>query len=115
MKTQILLMLLTLSVSLSAQMSQEGAPEKCFQSVADVLNNAKEGDPVLLEGVLYNSPTVNMFYLQDGTGTITANVSDPDSPLIHKIVDGEGYIVVAVVRYFFSDKQITINNVCQKL
>lgn len=115
MKTQIVLILLICSVSLSSQTPQGEAPKKCFQSVANVLNNGNEGDPVLLEGVLYNSPTVNMFYLKDGTGTITANVSDPDSPLIHKIVNGESYIVVAVVRYFFSDKQITINNVYQKL
>lgn len=55
MKTQIVLILLICSVSLSSQTPQGEAPKKCFQSVANVLNNGNEGDPVLLEGVLYKT------------------------------------------------------------
>lgn len=116
MKTQIVLILLILSVSLTAQTHQGDDSEECIETVAYVLQNAKEGDPVVIRGRLSKYPSPDLYSINDGTGSVDLLVdSVTKKKIIDKIVDGETYFIEATVRHFFTSFMISGDNIYQKL
>lgn len=100
----------------TVQTHQGDDSEECIETVAYVLQNAKEGDPVVIKRRLSEYAYTGIYSIDDGTGSVDLLVdSVTKKTIVDKIVDGETYFIEATVRHFFTSFMISGDNIYQKL